>query len=179
LRLRIEAGRPPFDGLYLRWRHLSGPPELAQPASYHLEGRLRRRETTFEVNPSVWRLLGDRRVAVRGRAPRELGVWTDREALASWTLENLNGYWAGLVERAHRALPVATESGWLDAELPVWRVLGAARLHYTLVTGEIISKSGAGAYALARFPYRWGPIVRECLRIRREAAGRRSWLTTA
>jgi hypothetical protein len=122
----------------------------------------------------VWKLLGDRGVAVRGPVPSGLQVWADRAALTAWTVENLNGYWVGLLERV-RALPAER----MDARLAVWGVLGVARLHYTLVTGEITSKSGAGEYALARFPDRWGPIVRECLRIRREVAGRAAWLTAA
>jgi hypothetical protein len=176
--LHVEKERPSYDGLYLRWEHLGGPPELAQPASFHLEGRFHRRETTFEANPAVWKLLGDRGVAIRGPESRALRVWTDRDALAHWTLDNLNGYWTGLVERAHRALSAAQDE-WFDAELPVWGVLGVARLHYTLVTGEIISKSAAGAYALERFPGRWEPTVHACLRVRSEAAGQRSRLPIA
>jgi hypothetical protein len=130
--LRVEPDRPSYDGLYLRWEHLSGPPELAQPAPFHLDKQFHRREAAFEANPAVWKLLGDRGVAIRGPEPRALQVWTDGEKLASWTLENLNSYWAGLVDRAYRVLE--------------------------------------------RFPERWKPVVRSCLRIRREAAGERSWL---
>jgi hypothetical protein len=117
---------------------------------------------------------------VRGPAPPELGIWNDRTALAAWTIENLNSYWTGLAKRAHTALSVGGRwIGRVDARMAVWGVLGVARLHYTLVTGGITSKSGAGEYALAKFGDRWAPIVRECLRIRREGAGRPAWLTTA
>jgi hypothetical protein len=139
----VEASWPSFDGVYVHWPHLSGPPELAQPASYHLDGRFHRRERTFELNPAVWKLLGDRGVAVRGPVPSGLQVWADRAALTAWTVENLNGYWVGLLERV-RALPAER----MDARLAVWGVLGVARLHYTLVTGEITSKSGAGSTPL-------------------------------
>lgn len=179
-RLSADADWPSFDGVYVRWEHLRGPTELAQPAPYHLNGQFHRHEHAFEFNPAVWTLLRDRGVAVRGPAPPELQVWTDREALDSWTIENLNGYWAGLAEQARQVLLI-DEKGIerLDARMPVWSVLGVARLHYTLTTGGITSKSGAGEYALARFPDRWSAIVRECLRIRRESAGYSAWLTTA
>jgi hypothetical protein len=174
--LRVEPGRPSYDGLYLRWEHLSGPPELAQPPPFHLGGQFNRHEAAFEANPAVWKLLGDRGVAVRGPEPHALQVQTDRKDLASWTLDNLNSYWAGLVDRAHQVLAARAEDELFDAEVPVWGVLGIPRLHATLVTGEIVSKSGAGEYSLERFPERWGTVVRSCLRIRREAAGERAWL---
>jgi hypothetical protein len=33
-----------------------------------------------------------------------------------------------------------------------WVVLGPPRLHYTLATGDITSKAGAGGYLAAQFP---------------------------
>jgi Domain of unknown function (DUF4111) len=50
---------------------------------------------------------------------------------------------------------------------PVWGVLGVSRLHYTLATGAITSKDGAGCYARRTFDERWWRIIDECLRIRR------------
>lgn len=48
-----------------------------------------------------------------------------------------------------------------------WMVLGAPRLHYSIATGAVTSKDGAGRYALQTMPERWHRIVREALRIRR------------
>src|SRR5262249_6437198 len=42
-------------------------------------------------------------------------------------------------------------------------VLGAPRLHRTVVEGDIISKEEAGEYALAAFGDRWGPVIDEAL----------------
>jgi hypothetical protein len=47
-----------------------------------------------------------------------------------------------------------------------WGVLGVARLHYTVTTGRIVSKTGAGQYALEAFEGRWTRIVLEALRLR-------------
>jgi hypothetical protein len=38
-----------------------------------------------------------------------------------------------------------------------------ARPHATIKTGELISKTAAGTYALEVFPSRWSAIVREAL----------------
>lgn len=54
----------------------------------------------------------------------------------------------------------------LGSWAPAWSVLGVSRLHYTLRTGEITLKSGAGQYALETFRARWHKIIQECLRIR-------------
>lgn len=47
-----------------------------------------------------------------------------------------------------------------------WGVLGVTRLHATITTGTILSKHGAGAYALETFPEQWHRVVHEAMRIR-------------
>jgi hypothetical protein len=51
----------------------------------------------------------------------------------------------------------------LSRELTVWGVLGVARPHATIGTGEMISKTAAGRYALDVFPSRWSTIIREAV----------------
>ena len=55
---------------------------------------------------------------------------------------------------------------------PARGVLGVSQQHYTLATGEITSKHGAGRYALDAFPPRWQRLVAACLRLRRGGDGR-------
>ncbi|MET9291358.1 aminoglycoside adenylyltransferase domain-containing protein [Streptomyces sp. NPDC003077] len=50
-------------------------------------------------------------------------------------------------------------------------MLGVSRLHYTIATGEITSKGGAGAYALKTFGDTWEPVLAEALRLRRGEPG--------
>jgi hypothetical protein len=47
-----------------------------------------------------------------------------------------------------------------------WTALGVCRLHYTIATGEITSKSGAGEYALQTFPARWHKVIGAAIAIR-------------
>jgi hypothetical protein len=47
-------------------------------------------------------------------------------------------------------------------------VFGIARLHYTVTTGRIASKTGAGQHALKVFEGRWHRIISEALRLRTE-----------
>jgi hypothetical protein len=74
----------------------------------------------------------------------------------------LLSYWWPLAESGmavgHR-LDIWFRPRWLTA----WGVLGAPRLHYTIETGEVISKETAAEYALDTFDNEWHPIIKEGL----------------
>ena len=59
----------------------------------------------------------------------------------------------------------------LAPSAPMSGVLGISRIHHTLSTGRIASKTAAGEHALMAFDSRWHRIVKECLRIRRGGRG--------
>ena len=91
-------------------------------------------------------------------------------ALATWTRRNLDDYWRPWHRRSSRLLSrpgLACLTPWG----PAWGVLGVSRLHYTLATGDITSKRGAGEYARTAFAPRWHRILNECLRIRLATPG--------
>ena len=113
----------------------------------------------------VWHVLAHRAIPARGPAPDRLTVWSDDQALRRWSLDNLNGYWADLVARWRGAAP-ARELVVHHYGLP-WLVLGVARVHYTIATGDITSKSGGGRWALRHSDERWRPLVATCLALRR------------
>ena len=156
--------RPPlnFDGIYVTRDELAADPAAARAPSAH-EGRVSR-SGGFEANPAVWRLLAQRGIPVRGPELGRLDVWSDPEAVRRWSLDNLNGYWAGLAARWRAAVP-PRELVVHHYGLP-WLVLGVARVHHTIVTGDITSKSGAGHWALAHSDERWHPVVTTCLALR-------------
>lgn len=80
--------------------------------------------------------------------------------------------------RGWRASRLASRDGLasLGPTATEWGELGVSRLHYTLTSGEITSKYGAGLYAMRRFPLRWHRVV-EVLRIRRGDPGPSSYGT--
>ncbi|GAT70981.1 DNA polymerase III subunit beta [Planomonospora sphaerica] len=163
-RLRYRWPRPFFDGVYLTWDDLRAGPASVGSRLHSHEGRLH--TDAGPVSPVTWHTIADHGVICRGPAPAVLDLWRDPRALAAWTDDNLDRYWRRLCERACRPL-----SAWgLAAQSPygaVWVVTGVARLHYTLATGGITSKDGAGRYALETFPARWHHVINEALRIRR------------
>ncbi|MCK2217780.1 DUF4111 domain-containing protein [Actinomadura sp. ATCC 31491] len=169
-RIHTNLGVHPFEGVYLTWDDLrSNPCGLGARPQAHA-GKLNPRGG---VNPVTWHTLARHGVTCRGPKPGEIEIWSDPAVLAAWTDDNLDRYWRRLVSRA--ASPVRAWSlAALGGYATVWIVTGISRLHYTLATGELTSKTGAARYALQAFPERWRRVVREALRLREEDAARPS-----
>ncbi|MFF7454343.1 nucleotidyltransferase domain-containing protein [Kitasatospora sp. NPDC008115] len=171
-RLAVRHPRPVFDGPYLTWHELAGSPAQASPGPHVFGGTVRHRVRSGRT-PVLWHTLARHGVTLCGPRAQELMIDTDPEELAGWTAGNLEEYWRPWWRRSSR---LASRPGLacLNAWGPAWGVLGVSRLHYTLATGRIASKRGAGEYARAVFDERWHRIVDECLRIR-DGGRRRSY----
>ncbi|MCO1659451.1 aminoglycoside adenylyltransferase domain-containing protein [Pseudonocardia humida] len=161
-------GRPPVDGLYLTRHDLAGDPLAATGLVQAHGGRVDRGGTG---DPVRWQEVAQLAVAVRGPDRAELDVRTDRARLDEWLRANLDGYWRRWHAGCSRWLSPAGALS-LTHWLPVWGVLGVARIHHTLHTGLICSKSDAARYALETFDRRWHRVLDECLRLRTAAPGR-------
>ncbi|TMR88470.1 DUF4111 domain-containing protein [Nonomuraea basaltis] len=161
-RIHTRLGAHPFEGVYLTWddfRH--NPSDLEGRPQAH-GGKL---DPRGGVNPITWHTVAHHGVTCRGPKPAELDIWSDPAALAAWTDDNLDRYWRRLVTRAARPLTrwgLVTLGGYGT----VWIVTGVSRLHYTLATGGITSKTGAARHALEAFPERWHRVLNEALRLR-------------
>ncbi|GLU50368.1 nucleotidyltransferase domain-containing protein [Nocardiopsis ansamitocini] len=167
-RMRSRFPHPQFNGIHVAWDDLTHDPQHCGPVASVLGGRFRTRAGA-DVNPVTWHVLAERGVPVRGPHPLELDVWDERASLQAWSLGSLDQHWRRWRAKAGR---LVTPRGLaaLGSLAPSWSVLSVSRLHFTLRTGEITSKSGAGFYALHAFPDRWERIVNECLRVRRNSA---------
>lgn len=162
--------RPSFDGSYVTWDQLAADPLKAAPGPHVREHKFSR-ASRCDRHPVTWHTLADHGAALRGPLPGDMAVHTDRTGLTTWTRGNLISYWRPWWRRAS-LLPSPLGLACLGSRGPAWGVLGVSRLHYTLTTGRITSKRGAGEYALTRFDDVWHHIVEECLRIRCGAAGK-------
>ncbi|MDT3443568.1 MULTISPECIES: aminoglycoside adenylyltransferase domain-containing protein [unclassified Pseudofrankia] len=158
--------RPLLDGIYITWRDLAGGPEQASPGP-HAHGRRLHPRCDHQRHPVTWHSLALHGIAIRGPNPTNIGIVTDAQALAHWTRANLDDYWRRWWQRSSH-LPTPAGLACLAPQGPVWGVLGVSRLHYTLTTGKIASKTAAGEYARTTFEPRWHRIIDECLRIRRD-----------
>ncbi len=155
----------PFDGMHLLAEDLAGDPSECPDVPCVLHGHFEE-EGREDLNPVAWHEIALHGVTVRGRAPAELGVWTDDVRLAAFTHENLATYWAQNAA-ALQAMP-------REAEAPQtcsWCVLGVARLHHLLEVGTLTTKSGAGRWALTHYPERFHRVVREALAVREGGPG--------
>ncbi len=145
------GGVPHYDGLYVPAAALADPP-VAEEAVPHVVGGEWDTGPCGECTPVTWLELRRRGVAVRGPAPASMVAEPDPAVLRTWLLANLRGYWAGEAEAVAAALATRPADQPTGAEAVAWLVLGAARLHATLGTGEILSKSVTGQYVAEHFP---------------------------
>lgn len=152
---RIHAripSAPYYDGLYLDRATLTATPDDEQIVPHIVNGDFHTDQPCGELNPVLWLTLTRYGIPARGPQPADLPVRVDPQRLRQWNLNNLKTYWQAL---ANRIREVATERGpdaTASTDTVTWTVLGPARLHYTLATGDVTSKSGAGAYAAQQFP---------------------------
>ena len=164
--LRGSHPKPMVDGLVLSRSDLAaGPARLIGPRPYLIDGKANLGEESSSRNPVTWRTLAQCGITWRGMPLPELPLWQDDAALRSWVRGNLESYWRPWHASSDRPLSrmgIVSLHPWFSE----WGVLGVTRLHYTLATGMITSKYGAGCYALERFPARWHRILHEALRYR-------------
>jgi hypothetical protein len=86
------------------------------------------------------------------------------QVLHEYTANNLDTYWRNIAGQLATSFPNEPE-----AELDYvccWCVLGVARLHHLIVTGEMTTKSGGGRWGLSYYDERWHRVLREALRLR-------------
>ncbi|KAA5835988.1 aminoglycoside adenylyltransferase domain-containing protein [Saccharopolyspora hirsuta] len=161
---RLADRRPHFDGAYLTWRDLAVGPAAAVGRPSIEEARFR--TTSGRLSPVTWHTLARYGVTCRGPAVAEVDVWSDAAELAAWQDANLDEYWGRLLSRTAHLADRPGPFARTDAAT-AWTVTGVARLHYTLSTGDITSKDGAGRHALRVFPEQWHRVVRGGLRVHR------------
>jgi hypothetical protein len=155
--LRRMLPDPKLDGVYLTWPDLAAAP-VGLSVPYCLRGRFEPKGD-FAINPVTWCTLHRHPLSLRG--PAKPVVRHDDQMLREWCRQWLQSYWGSYVRSARRYGVDRLCS--LSREAVVWGVLGVARPHATIRTGDMISKTAAGAYALDVFPSRWSAIVREAL----------------
>ncbi|PSL04036.1 nucleotidyltransferase-like protein [Haloactinopolyspora alba] len=152
-----------YDGFYVSREHLDDPPRDGETVPFVAGGTLRVDEPCDELNPVTWRALRRHGRTVRGVDPADLGVPAQPdEVVRDWLLDNLAGYWSRFGERVTAGLAHAPADRVVENATIEWAVLGPPRLHYTLTTGDVVSKSGAADHLATRFP-RWSELGERAL----------------
>lgn len=151
----VHRGMPAalhYDGIYLERSALTATPDDCPVVPHVVNGVFHTDQACGELNPVLWLMLTRCGIAVRGPATAELGVRVDPQRLRRWNLDNLKSYWQPLAQQIRQAVAGRDSADAAGAGEVVWAVLGPSRLHYTLATGEVTSKTGAGRYAAGQFP---------------------------
>lgn len=156
---RLEKGtQPHLDAGYVPCEWLGRLPEEGSPGHAHVvEGQFHRGGQGQEL--VVWATLDQGGITLRGPEAKSWNAAPDAGALRAWNLENLEAYWrAGFGQRAREVLRERDPDSELSASWAVWTATGPARLHRTIATGEIISKTAAADYTADLFPA-YAPIL--------------------
>lgn len=145
-------GAVTYDGNYVAETALPRVPDDEPPAPHVVNGTFHGTDPNHALTPATWTEFSRYGIAVRGPRAASLGVEIPRDWLSQWTLGNLNGYWHDHASQGLDYGQTLEAGAAVDGYLVAWVATGAARLHYTLATGDITSKSGAGRYAIEHFP---------------------------
>jgi hypothetical protein len=159
-----------YDGSYVAWACVPGVPDDEPNAPHVVGGQFHASAPNHQLTPATWAEFARYGIAIRGPRPGQLGIRVSPGRLSEWTLGNLNSYWRSQAEDGIQTLQAHDPGTSLAADVVAWMALGPARLHYTLATGDIASKSAAGDYAVTLFPdYR--PVVSSALTWRATGRG--------
>ncbi len=140
-----------YDTTYVPVAWLAAVPSKEPVTPFSLDGVLHLDGSAFQVNPVTWVELGGS-VAAVGPEPAELEVADVSEPLQQWLVQNLRCYWGPSAARMREELLTRPVDQEANPEAVAWHVLGAARLHATLTTGRILSKTEAGDHAASTWP---------------------------
>lgn len=149
---------PHFDGIYLDRDALAKRPDDGEVVPHSVNGQFHADQPCGELNPTSWLTLKQCGLTVRGPSPAELAVDVDPNRLRTWNLDNLRSYWQPLAGWIRSVMNERDDDHPAQPEGVMWAVLGPARLHYTLATGAVTTKTGAGAYAAEHFP-QWSHLA--------------------
>ena len=157
--------KPEMDGVYMMWEDIGKLEADDNNYLYYNGGQL---SYGAYFNAITWWILKMQGISIVGPQPTAINFEIDPQHLVEYVVENMNTYWAGRIEKIEQAmetiLQFTTEE--IDVEIE-WSVLGLLRQLYTLKEHGIISKLGAGEYALLHMPEEWHPIIQEAIDIRK------------
>jgi hypothetical protein len=106
----------------------------------------------YRPDPVLWATLDRHGLTLRGPAAGSLGADPGPDWLRSWNHDNLEIYWRRWPRKAREALARFGAGDPLPGDAVAWGTLGPGRLHATITTGEIISKTAAADYTAALLP---------------------------
>jgi len=114
----------------------------------------------YRPDPVLWATLDRHGLTVRGAPAGSLGAGPGEEWLRDWNHGNLESYWRRWAGRGRGMLAGHDPGDPLPAHVVAWFVLGPGRLHATITTGQVISKTAAADYTARLVPRHAGLLAR-------------------
>jgi hypothetical protein len=155
-----------FDGPHLPAADLACDPRTLPPRPEMIPTR----KLEILASPSrmiTWHELAQAGITITGPELSTLQIWTDKQALHDYTVDNLDTYWRRNAEGLARATPADLPTDQRERDyLLTHCILASVRLHHLLVTGEMTAKSRASHWALTHYDERWHRVLTEGLRLR-------------
>lgn len=151
-------GQPHLDATYLPCEGLSRRAEQdAHGRACVVDGEFHRSGEGQEL--VVWATLDQCGITLLGPEAKSWKAAPDAAEFRTWNLGNLESYWrAQFGQRARDVLKERAPDSAFSSEMAVWMATGPGRLHRTIATGEIVSKSAAADYTAQLFPA-YAPIL--------------------
>jgi Nucleotidyltransferase domain/Aminoglycoside adenylyltransferase, C-terminal domain len=106
----------------------------------------------YRPDPVLWATLDRHGLTVHGPQAHSLGAGPGEAWLRDWNHGNLESYWRPWAATARAAMAGHHPGEPLPADVVPWAVLGTGRLHATITTGKIISKTAAADYTAKLLP---------------------------
>jgi Domain of unknown function (DUF4111) len=106
-------------------------------------------------------------IVIKGLPIETYNIPTDWNQLKINLVGNINSYWRNCIKRCERVTSLQFPGLFVSGSMIEWGVLGVTRLFFSIIEEDIISKVGAGEYALQFVPEKYHPILQEAIRIRK------------
>jgi len=156
---------PELDGVYIIRRDLG---RLNLGDEKYLNYNSGKLSCSSNFDPIIWWILKTKGIKIVGTEQTALDFDIHPKHLISYVNENMNSYWAQRVEKMETSITELYNLPAEDIDDEIeWTVLGLLRQFYSLKEHDIISKLGAGEYALMHLTNEWHPIIKEAINIRK------------
>jgi len=154
-----------MDGVYMMWTDIGKLEAADMNYPYYNGGQL---SYGAHFNAITWWILKKHGISIIGPQPTALHFEIGPQHLVEYVVGNMNTYWARRIEMIEQAMENKLQFTTKEIDIEIeWSILGLLRQYYTLKEHGIVSKLGAGEYALLHMPKEWHSVIQEAIDIRK------------